>query len=107
VRSKPVVTRHLADEDIDRAFEYYLREAGPDIAVAFIDELERSTSHLSRFPLSGSPHLGHVLNIPGIRQWPLQRFPYSIVYIDTEYSVEIWRVLHGKMDMSELMTEDE
>jgi toxin ParE1/3/4 len=97
---KPVVTRRAADEDLDLAFGYYLREAGPEIAEAFINEFDRSTSHLSRFPLSGSLRFEHALSIPELRHWPLRRFPYVIFYFDKERSVEIWRVLHGRADMS-------
>ena len=99
MKPKPVVTRHRADEDVDRAFEYYLFKAGPDLAEAFIDEYERSTSHLSHFPSSGSLRLEHALFIPELRQWPLQRFPYTIFYFDREHLVEIWRVIHGKRDI--------
>ncbi|HVF46644.1 MAG TPA: type II toxin-antitoxin system RelE/ParE family toxin [Pyrinomonadaceae bacterium] len=99
MKVKPVVTRHQADDDIDRAFEYYLSEGGREVAVAFIDDYERSVSHLSRFPLSGSPRLEHKLSISDLRQWSLRRFPYLILYFDREHSVEIWRVLHGHMDL--------
>jgi toxin ParE1/3/4 len=106
VRTKPIVTRKAADEDVDRAFEYYLSEGGPDVAAAFIDEYERATSHLSRFPLSGSPRPGHTLLVQDLRQWPLNHFPYLIFYFDRENFVEIWRVLHGGMDFPRRMLED-
>ena len=99
MKTKPVVTRHRADEDVDLAFEHYLTEAGPDLAEAFIDEYERCVSHLSRFPLSGSPRLEHTLAISGIRHWGLRRFPFLIIYVDTDYAVEILRVLHAQTDI--------
>lgn len=106
MKIKPVVTRHQADNDIDRAFEFYLVEGGRDVAIAFIDEYEKSTSHLSRFPLSGSPQLEHKLAIPDLSQWPMRRFPYVIVYFDREHSVEIWRILHGHMDLPAWLQEE-
>jgi len=99
VRSKPVVTRHQADDDIDLAFEHYLLEGGSELAAAFVDAYESATSHLSRFPESGSLRLGHTLDIDDLRQWPLRRFPYVILYFNLEHSVEIWRVLHGRVDI--------
>lgn len=107
MRTKPIVTRKSADEDVDRAFEYYLSEGGPDVAIAFIDEYERATSHLSRFPVSGSPRPGHALSVEDLRQWPLNHFPYLIFYFDREHSVEIWRVLHGNMDIPDWLRSDE
>lgn len=99
MKSKPVITRRLADEDIDRAFQGYLAEGGSQLAVEFVDAYEKAALHLSRFPLSGSPGLEQILGIPGLRKWPLRRFPYLIIYFDLEHAVEIWRVLHGSVDV--------
>jgi toxin ParE1/3/4 len=99
VSRKPVITRRRADDDIDRAFESYLKDGGAELAVAFADDLERAVTHLSKFPLSGSPTLAQVLEIPGLRKWPLRQFPYLIIYIDSEHAVEIWRVLHSHSDV--------
>ena len=106
MRSKPIVTRALADEDIDLAFEYYLAEGGPEVAVAFIDDYESSTAHISRFPLGGSPRLAGALDISDLRQWPLRRFPYSIIYIDRKQYVEVWRVLHSQRDLRGLLSDE-
>ncbi len=105
--SKPIITRHRADDDIERAFEYYLIDAGPDLAEAFINEFEYATSHLSRFPMSGSPRFEHALAIPGLRQWPFQRFPYLILYLNQEHHLEVWRVLHGQADIPAWMRDEE
>ena len=107
MKTKPVITRHQADDDIDGAFYHYLLEAGSEIAVAFMDEYERATSHLSRFPLSGSPLLGHTLAIEDLRQWPLRGFPYLIFYFDREFSVEVWRVLPDQVDIPEWLRGEE
>lgn len=106
MRIKPVVTRHQADDDIDAAFEYYLANAGSEIAIAFMDEYERAALHLAKYPLTGSPRLGHTLAIPDLRQWPLRRFPYLIIYSDLEHTVEIWRVLHGRVDIPEWLRDN-
>lgn len=107
MKSKPVVTRHQADDDIDLAFEYYLSEGGPQLAVAFVDAYEAATSHLSRFTLSGSSRIGHTLGVSDLREWPLRRFPYVILYFDRENSVEIWRVLNGSVDIPAWLRSDE
>lgn len=63
MKAKPVVTRYKADEDVDNTFEHYLANAGTDIAIGFIDEYEKATSHLSRNALIGSPLAGHRLGL--------------------------------------------
>lgn len=107
MKTKPVVTRYKADEDVDIAFEHYLANAGPEIAIRFMDEYERSISHLSRNPLIGSPLAGHRLGIDELRQWPLRHFPYLIFYFDFEHVVEIWRVLHSRIDIPAWLQDDE
>lgn len=107
MRRKPVITRRRADDDIDQAIRSYLVAGGADLAIGFVNELEHAVSHLSRLPLSGSPGLAHALGIPGLRKWPLRRFPYLIIYIDREHAVEIWRVLHGQSDIPAWLRDEE
>jgi toxin ParE1/3/4 len=99
VRQKPVVRRRLANDDIDSALLYYLKEAGPEIAADFVDELEKTIKGISRQPKLGSPRYGHELQIPGLRHWPIKRFPHVIFYREKEIRIEISRVLHGSMDI--------
>lgn len=107
MKTKPVVTRYKADEDVDKTFEHYLANAGPEIAISFIDEYEKAISHLSRNPLIGSPLAGHRLDVDELRQWPLRRFPYLIFYFDLERAVEIWRVLHTSVDIPAWLQDEE
>ena len=49
------------------------------------DELEKAFAHLSRQPASGSPRYAHKLDLPGLRSWPLTRFPYLVFYINVQW----------------------
>jgi toxin ParE1/3/4 len=99
VKTKPVVTRRLADDDTDSAFDFYLAESSVETAISFINELERAYVHIARHPLTGSTRYGDELSIAGIRHWRLNRFPFLIVYIDTGHRIEVWRILHRQMDI--------
>jgi toxin ParE1/3/4 len=46
----------------------------------------------------GSPQHAHELNLPGLRFWPLTRFPYLGFYFERSDVVDVWRVLHAKRD---------
>ena len=96
---KPVRLRALALADVDEAIAYYLQEADADVALGFIDALEQAYRHLGRQPASGSPRYAHELNLPGLRCWPLTRFPHLVFYVEQAEHVEVWRVLHGARDM--------
>jgi toxin ParE1/3/4 len=91
--------RAVAAADVDAAIDYYRGNAGPDIAVDFINDLEAAISHLTRYPFSGSLRFGYELEIPDLRSWSLTNFPYLIFYLPDEDHLDIWRVLHAKRDI--------
>lgn len=98
--SKPVVPRVLAEEDLEIACDHYLRTAGADVVVEFLHEFDSVIAHISRFPGTGSPKYGFDPGVAGIRFWPMKKFPYLIFYVETEHQIDVWRVMHGNMDMT-------
>jgi toxin ParE1/3/4 len=103
MRLKPVIPRILANRDIDDAVAYYLKEHAPEAALALADALEDAYALLSRHPAVGAPRYAVELDIPGLRSWPLSRFPYVIFYVEREDHIDVWRVLHGRRDVPALM----
>jgi len=63
-----------ADGELYDGAVHYAREAGREVALAFILEFERALELLCDHPLIAAPW-GN-----GRRRFPLRRFPYSIVY---------------------------
>ena len=96
---KPVVPRELARQDIGEAIAYYLSQDAEQAALGFIDELERALAHIGRQPGTGSPRYAHELDLPGLRFWPLLRYPYLIFYVERDDRVDVWRVLQGQRDI--------
>lgn len=105
MNAKPVVPRDLARRDVDNAIAFYLDEATAQAALGFIDALERAYSHISRYPGTGSPRYGHELGLPGLRSWPLTRYPYLLFYVEQADHIDLWRVLHGQSDIPAWMRE--
>lgn len=103
--TKAVVPRERAKQDAEEAIDYYLGENAPDAALGFIDALERAYSHIGRQPGSGSSRYAHELNLPGLRFWPLQRYPHLIFYVERSDYVDVWRILHGHRDIPAWMRE--
>ncbi len=99
MNNKPVIPRTLATQDVENAIEYYLEEKAVDAALGFIDALERAYDHIARHPASGSPRLGHELDLPDLRSWPLNTFPYLVFYLEGQDHIDVWRVLHQKRDI--------
>ena len=104
---KPVIPRERANRDIDEAVDHYLAEAGEKTALGFINALERAYRHISRHPATGSPRYAHELDLPGLRSWPLKRYPYLVFYVERDDHLDIWRVLHGERDIPVRMREPE
>ena len=102
---KPVVLRERARRDIDEAVEHYLAEAGPSVALAFIDALEEVFRLVGEQPAAGSPRYAHELGIPGLRFRPAGEFPYLVFHVEGEVEIDVWRVLHGARDIPAGMRE--
>jgi toxin ParE1/3/4 len=96
---KTVVPRRQAQQDVDEAIDYYLREAGIAVATEFVDALEDAFAHIAMYPGTGSPRYAHELDAPRLRSWPLTRFPYLVFYVEGTSHVDVWRVLHAKRDL--------
>jgi toxin ParE1/3/4 len=99
VIAKPIVPRELANLDVDEVLAYHLSEASDQVALGFVDALERAYRHISRHPVSGSSRYAVELNLPGLRSWPLKSFPHLVFYFEMKDRIDVWRVLHGTRDI--------
>ncbi len=107
MKDKPVVVRALAGQDVDDAIDYYLSQSAPHAALEFIGALEQAYTHIGRNPGTGSMRYAHELNLPGLRSWPLSRFPYLIFYFEQPDHIDLWRVLHTLRDIPQWLTSTE
>jgi toxin ParE1/3/4 len=102
---KPAQLRAVAADDIERAVDHYLDEAGADVAARFVDALERALGRLARHPQLGSLRFAYDLGIPDLRSWPVHRFPYLIFYVEHDDRLDVWRVLHDRRDVPATLAE--
>jgi toxin ParE1/3/4 len=45
------------------------------------------------------------LNLPGLKSWPLTRYPCLVFYVERPDHIDVWRVLHGQRDVPAWMRE--
>lgn len=95
----PVTLRQLAIDDADAAFDYLVTEAPSGIAANFVDALRQALDHLSEHPLTGSLRYAFELDIPELRTWSLNPFPYLVFYVCNDDHVDVWRILHAHRDI--------
>ena len=103
---KPVVLRDRALSDFVQAVEYYSLDVSHKVARSFAVGVQEAFQHLSHFPASGSRRHGRELNLHDLRSWPVTGFPYLIFYVENEFIVDVYRVLHTSRDISSSLTED-
>lgn len=102
---KPVIPRQQANRYIEESLDHYLLDAGETVALGFISSLEQAYRHIARHPASGSSRYAHDLDLPGLKSWPLKRYPYLVFYVDSESHIDVWRVLHAERDIPAWMRE--
>ena len=97
--AKPVQLRESAAADLDSAADHYRNEADVTVAVRVIDAVQRATRRISRNPHVGTLRLAYELDIPELRSFPVDRFPYIMFYIERDDHVDVWRILHTRRDI--------
>jgi toxin ParE1/3/4 len=87
--SKPYCLHPLAWQEIEGGEGWY-RQHGSDASVEFIAEISDAIDSIPKLPSAG-PNTLH-----GTRRFVLDRFPYSIIYLDAAEFVSIVAVAHSK-----------
>ena len=103
---RPLLRRALADRDVEEALDHYLAKT-TRAAEGLVAALEQAYRHVSHMPDSGSPRWAHGLNLPGLRAWPLKRYPYLVFYRAQPAQVEVWRVLNTRRDIPAWLGEED
>lgn len=78
-----------ASRELESAFEWYL-ERSLQAAEAFVREADRAVAVIAAAPRVWPPFEA------GTRRYVLQRFPYNIIYRETESGIEVVAVAHHK-----------
>ncbi|MEJ1091449.1 type II toxin-antitoxin system RelE/ParE family toxin [Microbacterium istanbulense] len=104
--SLPLRRRSLADADVEDAVAWYISEAGPDVALDLVDDIERAYELIAQNPGIGSMRIGLEIGIPALRTFTLERFPYAIFTMEYADRVEVWRVLHTSRDLGSLLNDE-
>ncbi len=72
------------------AARYYMNEGAPQAAENFLVQIEHAVEILRQFPEIGAP------TYPGTRSFPLNGFPFSLVYHLSGETLNIIAVAHHR-----------
>jgi toxin ParE1/3/4 len=106
VTTRRIELRQLAAADISDAADHYLGEGAEPIALRFIDAVEHAVGRIGRSPHLGSLRFSYELDIPELRAWQLDRFPYIVFYVAANDRIDVWRVLHTRRDIPTALSDD-
>lgn len=102
---KPVVLRDRALRDLVQVVEFYSSGVSLPVARSFAAATQEVFWHLSYFPATGSLRYGREFGMPDLRLWPVSGFPYLVLYVEQESSIDIYRILHTARDIPASLTE--
>ena len=94
---KPAILRPSARADRQTVVRYYRREAGAAVAANLVGALSKALRELERHPAIGSPGMGQMLGIAGLRTWRLDGFALSYWYFEEVDRLDVARLVgHGQ-----------
>lgn len=98
---KPVVLSDRASVEVAQVVRHYSSTASSDVARSFAGAVRDAVQHLSLFPATGSTRFDLPLHWPELRSWPVSGFPYLLLYVESDDTIDIYRVLHTARDIPE------
>ena len=91
--------RPRAEADLVEHTRYYVRVGGRPLGERFFDAALAALRSIERRPGIGSPRLGELCDIPGLRAWPVKAFPVRWCYFATENHLDVVRLLADAQDL--------
>jgi toxin ParE1/3/4 len=96
--------RPLAEADLMGAVRQYGSEAGPLLAKHVFDAAMASLKPMERMPAIGSPRLGQLCDIPGLRAWRIEGLPMQWLYFERDDHLDVVRLLGDRQDIVAILT---
>ena len=100
---KSIALNPRADFDIDDVLSHYQAQQAFQAGESFLTELAKCLTFVQTFPKAGSLRLGYEVGRRNIRTWPMNKFPFLLLYREAQNKVDILRVLHQSSDIPRWM----
>ena len=103
---KPAVLRPQALRDQQGEVRHYRKEAGNRVAVKLVNATNAALDQIELDPGIGSPTLGKLLGIPGLRTWGVTRFPLLWCYFERGEQLDVVRLLGERQNIAAILGEE-
>ena len=102
-----LLLRPLAEADLIERTTYYRQEGGDDLGERFFDAAVAALGAIGRMPGAGSPRIGEVCDIPGLRVRRIVGFPCGWFYFTAADHVDVVRLLADAQDLPSILADIE
>lgn len=96
--------RPQAEADLVAMARYYLQESGVSLAEGMFDAALDALTPIERMPGMGSPRLGQLCDIPGLRAWRVEGFPMLWLYFEADEHLDVVRLLGERQDIVAILS---
>ena len=103
---KPARLRPRAEQDLVDAARYYAAQGGRALAEQVFDAAADALLPIERMPGLGSPRIGQLGEIPGLRASGVTGFPMQWFYFEAEGHLDVVRLLGDRQDIATILTRD-
>ena len=91
--------RPLAEADLVDRTRYYRSEGGDAVGRRFFDAAIAALRDIEGMPGAGSPRVGELCDVPGLRVRRIEGFPVGWIYFVTPTHVDVVRLLADSQDL--------
>ncbi|MEI6025246.1 MAG: type II toxin-antitoxin system RelE/ParE family toxin [Betaproteobacteria bacterium] len=103
---KPAVLRPQAQHDQQGEVRYYRKNGGIRLAVRVANATNAALDQIELDPGIGSPTLGKLLGIPGLRTWRVAKFPLLWCYFERGGDLDVVRLLGERQDIAAIFGDE-
>ena len=103
---KPALLRPQAQRDRQSEIRYYRKEGGTRVAVKVAKATTAALDQIELDPGIGSPTLGKLLGIPGLRTWRVAKFPLLWCYFERGDDLDVVRLLGERQDIAAILGDE-
>jgi toxin ParE1/3/4 len=103
---KPAVLRPQALRDQQGEVRYYRNEGGTRLAVKVANATNEALDQIELEPGMGSPTLGKLLGIPGLRTWRVGKLPLLWCCFERGDHLDVTRLLGERQDITAILGDE-
>jgi toxin ParE1/3/4 len=97
--------RPRAEDDLVERTRYYTAEGGTDLGGRFFDAAVASLRAIEKMPNAGSPGVGELCDIPGLRVRRIEGFPVGWFYFVRPDHADVVRLLSDAQDLPVILAD--